>query len=258
MFRILLRDVHLTFRLLKRGGLSVKDAMLQPVLQLLGGGSSLPPPPVVNALRGIDLELGEGDRLGIVGHNGAGKSSLLRLLAGVYRPTKGERIVQGRISSLFELLLGFEPEATGWENIRYRGYLLKEPPERLEPKVKDIAAFTELTDAQLDMPVRYYSSGMLVRLAFSISTALEPEVLLIDEVLAAGDLAFQEKARVRMMALMKQARIMVLVSHSLNTLPQLCNRVLWLDQGQARMLGAPQVVIEAYRDHMMAKAKAAA
>jgi lipopolysaccharide transport system ATP-binding protein len=135
---------------------------------------------------------------------------------------------------------------------------LKEPPERLEPKVKDIAAFTELTDGQLDMPVRYYSSGMLVRLAFSISTALEPEVLLVDEVLAAGDLAFQEKARARMMALMKQARIMVLVSHLLPTLPQLCNRVLWLDQGQVRMLGAPEVVIEAYRDHMLAKGRAAA
>jgi ABC-type polysaccharide/polyol phosphate transport system ATPase subunit len=258
MSRILLRDVHLTFRLLKRGSLGIKDALLSPFLRLVGASQPDPPPPVVNALRGVDMELSDGDRLGIVGHNGAGKSSLLRLLAGVYRPTKGERIVEGRITSLFELLLGFEPDATGCENIRYRGYLLKEPPERLEPKVKEIAAFSELTDAQLEMPVRYYSSGMLVRLAFSISTALEPEILLVDEVLAAGDLAFQEKARARMKALMKQARIMVLVSHSLDTLPQLCDRVLWLDQGQVRMTGTPETVIEAYREHMLAKGRAAA
>lgn len=258
MSRILLRDVHLTFRQLKRGAFSLKDALLDPLRRLCGVATHAPPAPVVHALRGVSMDLSDGDRLGIIGHNGAGKSSLLRLLAGVYRPTRGERLVEGRISSLFELLLGFEVEATGWENIRYRGYLLKEPPERLEPKVKEIAAFSELTEQQLDMPVRYYSSGMLVRLAFSVSTALEPEVLLVDEVLAAGDLAFQEKARARMMALMKQARIMVLVSHSLETLPQLCNRVMWLDHGQVRMLGTPEEVVEAYSSHMLAKGRAAA
>ncbi len=253
MARISLKDVHLTFRPRKRGSTSIKDTMLR----LFGLGRHLPPPPTVEALRGIDLELHDGARLGVVGHNGAGKSSLLRLLAGVYRPTRGTRLVEGRISSLFELLLGFEEDATGWENIRYRGYLLKEPPARLEPKVKDIGAFTELTDAQLDMPIKYYSSGMLVRLAFSISTALEPEVLLMDEVLAAGDAGFLEKAKARMRALMSQARIMVLVTHSLDSVKQMCNQAAWLEQGRVRMLGAPEDVVEAYQSHMLAKAKAA-
>jgi ABC-type polysaccharide/polyol phosphate transport system ATPase subunit len=253
MSRIVLRDVHLTFRPRKRGSTSIKDA----VLRLFRLGTPAPPIPTVEALRGIDLDLSDGDRLGIVGHNGAGKSSLLRLLAGVYSPTRGTRIVEGRISSLFELLLGFEEDATGWENIRYRGYLLKEPPARLEPRVQEIGEFSGLTNAQLSMPIKYYSSGMVVRLAFAISTAIEPEILLMDEVLAAGDLGFLEKAKARMQAMMAQARIMVLVSHSLDSLKQLCGKVAWLDQGRIRMLGQPEEVIEAYRSHMLGTARAA-
>jgi lipopolysaccharide transport system ATP-binding protein len=253
MARITLDDVHLTFRLRKRGSTSVKDAFLRSI----GLVRQAPPQPVVNALRGISLDLKDGERLGVVGHNGAGKSSLLRLLAGVYRPTSGRRLVEGRISSLFELLLGFEEDATGWENINYRGYLLREPPEKLEKEREAIADFTELSRDQLDMPIKYYSSGMLVRLAFAISTAIEPEILLMDEVLAAGDLAFQEKARTRMRAMMSQARIMVLVTHSLESVELVCTRAIWLDKGQVRLHGTPEQVVAAYRDHMMDRAKAA-
>ncbi|NBO92363.1 MAG: ABC transporter ATP-binding protein [Planctomycetia bacterium] len=252
MARVSLRDVHLTFTLRKRGSTSIKDSVLRAL-----SGRPAPKAPTVEAIRGLDLEMRDGDRLGIIGHNGAGKSSLLRLLAGVYRPTSGKRIVEGRISSLFELHLGFDEDANGWENIRYRGYLLKETPASLDNKIAEIAEFTELGDA-LDRPIRYYSAGMLVRLAFAISTAIEPEVLLVDEVLAAGDMAFMEKAQQRMNQLMDRASVMVLVSHSLKTVEQVCNRVLWMDHGQAKLIGEPSTVVESYRNFMKAKAMKAA
>ncbi|MBY0232812.1 MAG: ABC transporter ATP-binding protein [Gemmataceae bacterium] len=258
MARIVLNDAHLTFRLRKRGSTSIKDFALRPLLRLVGALKPAPPPTVVHALRGVSLDLKKGDRLGIVGHNGAGKSSLLRLLAGVYRPTQGERIVEGRISSLFELMLGFEEDATGWENIRYRGYLLKEPPARLEARVDEIAAFSELSRDALEMPIKYYSSGMLVRLAISVATAIQPEILLIDEVLAAGDLAFLEKTRRRMKEMMGQASVMVLVSHAMDSIEQLCNRAAWMEQGRVRMTGDPAEVVAAYKAHMLGEVRAAA
>ena len=248
MAEISLNDVHLTFTLRKRGSTSIKDTILRAVT-----GRSGPPAPTVEALRGLNLELRDGDRLGIVGHNGAGKSTLLRLLAGVYRPTHGQRKVQGRISSLFELNLGFDEDANGWENIRYRGFLLRETPENLEKKVAEIAEFTELGEA-MDRPIRYYSAGMLVRLAFAISTAIEPEILLVDEILAAGDLAFVEKARRRMEELMKQSAILVMVSHSLKSLEQICNKAIWMDHGQIRQSGTPSEIVAAYCEYMLAKA----
>jgi ABC-type polysaccharide/polyol phosphate transport system ATPase subunit len=200
----------------------------------------------VQALEDINLTVNEGDRLGIIGHNGAGKSTLLKLLAGVYPPTAGKRTVHGQISSLFDISLGFEGEANGWENIMFRGYLQGETPKTIRDKVLPIAEFSELGDF-LNMPVRYYSTGMMVRLAFSISTAIEPEILIIDEVLSAGDLAFQTKARERMRALMSSARAVIVVSHDMPSLEKLCDRVLWLDHGKMRMLGPTAEVIAAYR-----------
>jgi ABC-type polysaccharide/polyol phosphate transport system ATPase subunit len=201
----------------------------------------------VQALEGIHLTVNEGDRLGIIGHNGAGKSTLLKLLAGVYPPTAGRRTVHGQISSLFDISLGFEGEANGWENIMFRGYLQGETPKTIRNKVGPIAEFSELGDF-LNMPVRYYSSGMMVRLAFSIATAIEPEILIIDEVLSAGDLAFQTKARERMQQLMSSARAVVVVSHDMQSLEKLCDSVLWLDHGKIRMLGPTGEVIAAYRE----------
>jgi ABC-type polysaccharide/polyol phosphate transport system ATPase subunit len=248
MAEITLKDVHLTFTLRKRGSTSIKDAILR---SLTGRAGS--PAPTVHALRGLNLELRQGDRLGIVGHNGAGKSTLLRVLAGVYRPTAGILRVRGRISSLFELNLGFDEDANGWENIRYRGYLLRESPRKLEQKIASIAEFSELGEA-LDRPIRYYSAGMLVRLAFAISTAIEPEILLVDEILAAGDLAFVEKARQRMNELMQQSSILVLVSHALKSIEQMCNKAIWMEQGQIRQSGSPEEIVAAYREYMLAKA----
>jgi ABC-type polysaccharide/polyol phosphate transport system ATPase subunit len=252
MSYIVLEDVHLTFTLRNRGASSVKDWVIHKLT-----GRQAPPMPSVRALQGVSFTVGDGERLGVVGHNGAGKSSLLRLLAGVYQPTAGRRVVNGTIGSLFELTLGFEPEATGWENIRYRGYLQKESPKSIAAKMEAIAEFSELGSA-LDRPIRYYSSGMLVRLAFSIATAIEPEVLLVDEVLGAGDLSFQQKAIKRMRELMGKARALVLVSHDMPVLTKMCDRVLWLDQGRVHQIGPAQEIVTAYRSYMSGLAAKAA
>ncbi|HEX4150090.1 MAG TPA: ABC transporter ATP-binding protein, partial [Pirellulales bacterium] len=157
------------------------------------------------------------------------------------------RTVEGNISSLFDLSLGFEPHATGRENIVYRGYLQGETPRSLRDKLEPIAEFSELGE-QLDMPVRYYSSGMLVRLAFSIATAIDPEILIIDEVLAAGDLAFQAKARERMRQMITRAKLVVLVSHDLPSLGELCDWLIWLDHGQIRATGPCDEIIARYSE----------
>jgi ABC-type polysaccharide/polyol phosphate transport system ATPase subunit len=203
----------------------------------------------VRALSNVNLTIREGDRLGIVGHNGAGKSTMLKLLAGVYPPTAGRRFVNGQVSSLFDLQLGFEPEASGWENIAYRGYLQGETPKTIKTKLQEIADFSELGEF-LNTPVRHYSSGMLVRLAFSVASAIDPEILLVDEVLSAGDMAFQKKCRQRMEEMISKAHLIVMVSHDLESLSQFCNRAIWLDHGQIRGAGTTDAVIAEYTDAM--------
>ncbi len=205
----------------------------------------------VQALKNLNLEIREGERIGIIGHNGAGKSTLLKVLAGIYSPTEGNITVEGNISSLFDLALGFEQEASGWENIYYRGYLQGETPQSIRPKMQPIAEFSELGHF-LDMPVRYYSAGMKVRLAFAIATAIDPEILLVDEVLSVGDMAFQEKARQRMREMMSRARLIVMVSHELRSIQSLCQRVVWMDHGNIRMVGEPDEVIKAYTEWVTA------
>jgi ABC-type polysaccharide/polyol phosphate transport system ATPase subunit len=244
--RIELDRVSLTFRVREQHQITLKEFLLRGLYR-----RSRNPLLKVHALRDVSLRFGDGDRVGIIGGNGAGKSTLLRLLAGVYWPTRGRRLVLGRVSSLFELNLGFEMEASGRQNIIYRGYLQGETPRSIRAKMEEIAAFSELGKF-LDVPVRYYSAGMLVRLAFSIATAIEPEILLIDEVLSAGDLAFQQKARERMRAMMSRAKIIVVVSHDLGNLPHLCETGVWLAQGQVRRVGPIDEVIAAYREHTQA------
>lgn len=252
MSRISLDNVSLTFHLRQRGRVPLKEFVVRQMFR-----KSRNPITEVKALRGLNVEAREGDRVGIIGHNGAGKSTLLKLLAGVYPPTSGVRDVVGHISSLFELTLGFEMEANGWENIAFRSYLQGETPKTVRSKVEAIAEFSELGEF-LDMPVRYYSSGMLVRLAFSIATSIEPEILLVDEVLSAGDMSFQDKARARMYSMMDKAKIIVMVSHDMRSIANICNRVLWLDHGAIRMEGRPEEVIHHYAEHMHKAAKMAA
>jgi ABC-type polysaccharide/polyol phosphate transport system ATPase subunit len=243
MARIELTNVGLTFRVRKQQGRMTLKEYLVRGLFLRPAASTME----VHALCDLNFQVCPGERVGIIGHNGAGKSTLLKLLAGIYEPTQGQRLVEGRISSLFDLMLGFEPEATGWENIRYRGYLQGETPRSIRRKMDAIAEFTELGKF-LDMPVRYYSAGMLVRLAFAIATAIEPEVLLVDEVLTVGDMSFQDRARRRMREMMAHAEMIVVVSHDLVALPEVCQRGIWLDGGRLRHDGPIAEVIQAYTE----------
>jgi ABC-type polysaccharide/polyol phosphate transport system ATPase subunit len=244
MVGITLTDVALSFRVRKRGRTTLKQLLVDPVFR-----PSANPFMVIEALKNINLRIGEGERLGLIGHNGAGKSTLLRLLAGIYPPTSGTVEVEGKINSLLDIGVGIEGDASGWDNILYRGLLQGDLPSQVEEKKHQIADFSELGDA-LDMPVRFYSSGMKVRLLFSIATAIEPEILLLDEVLSAGDVAFQEKAFRRMTELIDKARLIVFASHDLGTLCRLCTKVLWLDHGAIRMAGEPRRVIETYETFM--------
>jgi ABC-type polysaccharide/polyol phosphate transport system ATPase subunit len=241
MARIELDDVSLTFRVRKNSRITLKEFLVGQLFR-----RSKHPVMRVNALRNVNLEIRQGDRVGILGHNGAGKSTLLKLLAGIYPPTSGRLTVQGRISSLFDISLGFEPEANGWENISYRSYLQGETPRTVRRKKAAIAEFSELGEF-LNMPIRYYSAGMVVRLAFSIATAIDPEILLVDEVLSVGDMAFQIKARERMMEMMERAHLMVVVSHDMDSLTRLCNRAVWMDHGQLLRAGPAEDVIAAYK-----------
>ena len=251
MARIELENVNLTFRIRQERGIRLKDFILKGLFL-----SSRNPIMEVRALQDINLCIEQGERIAFIGHNGAGKSTMLKMLAGIYHPSSGRRIVEGRISSLFDIALGFEQEANGWENIAYRSYLQGETPASVRAKKLEIAEFSELGDF-MNMPVRYYSAGMMVRLAFSIATAIEPEILLVDEVLSVGDLAFQHKARERMRQMMAKAHLLIVVSHDLDSLPHICDRAVWLDHGRIRMMGGCSEVVNAYRVAMGHPAAAA-
>jgi len=241
MAKIDLDNVGLTFTIRQNKQITLKEYIVRGLMFRSGKSAGMK----VHALNGVSLQAADGDRIGVIGHNGAGKSTLLKLLAGIYPATRGRCKVEGRICSLFDITLGFEGDASGWENITYRSYLQGESPTTLKKKMQSIADFSELGEF-LDVPVRYYSAGMMMRLAFSIATAVDPEVLLIDEVLATGDLAFQAKARARMNEIKNNAQLMVLVAHDLDTIRAMCNRVLWMQHGAVHMSGPSNPVIDAY------------
>jgi ABC-type polysaccharide/polyol phosphate transport system ATPase subunit len=201
----------------------------------------------VKALKDVTVTVGAGERVGLIGHNGAGKSSLLKVMAGIYPPQRGVVIRDGHVCPLFEFVTGFEMEATGWENIRTRALLLGMSPKEIDQKIGDIAKFSNLGEF-LDIPVRHYSTGMFVRLAFATSTAVDPQVLLLDEVMAAGDAAFIESARQRMNELMLRASIVVFASHSLDVLPSFCDRTILLKEGRIVADGPTPDVIRLYTE----------
>lgn len=244
------RNVSLKFNVRQNKKVSLKEYLVRGMFR-----RSFNPGVTLHALTDVSLGAREGDRIGIIGHNGAGKSTMLKLLAGIYPPSEGSVSVEGRICSLFDITLGFEQEATGWENIVFRSYLYGESPAQLRTKLDAIGEFTELKDF-LSMPVRNYSAGMLMRLAFAIATAADPEVLLIDEVLSVGDLAFQLKARARMREMMATSRLMVVVSHDLTSLKEMCNRVIWMKQGRIVLEGTAAEVIQRYRESVGGQAQA--
>jgi ABC-type polysaccharide/polyol phosphate transport system ATPase subunit len=208
---------------------------------------------IVKAINDLSLRLQSGDRLGLIGHNGAGKSTLLRVMAGIYPPTAGRIEVKGKSVPLLDISLGMDDLSTGRQNIRLRGLLLGMTETEIREKTEEIAAFTELGD-YLDLPLRTYSSGMRVRLAFAISTAVDADILLLDEVLGVGDASFQEKANRRLQELHDRAEIVVLAIHSSDVIRRTCNKALWMERGCVAMFGDVQTVVNAYDQRMSAHA----
>jgi lipopolysaccharide transport system ATP-binding protein len=185
----------------------------------------------VRALDGVSFDINPGDRVGLVGHNGAGKTTLLRVLAGVYAPVSGQLKVKGRIVSLIDMSHGMEAEATGYENIFLRGIMMGLTPREIENRLQSIAEFSELGEDFLNMPVRTYSSGMSLRLAFAVSTSIHADIILMDEWLSVGDAAFSEKATQRLNEMVENSSILVLASHSPDLMNRTCNRVFVLEHG---------------------------
>ena len=197
------------------------------------------------ALENVSFEINNGEVLGIIGHNGAGKSTLLKIISGIMKPTKGTVQVLGNVVPMLELGSGFDYDLTGRENIFLNGAILGYSERFLKEKYDEIEAFSELGQF-IDVPLRNYSSGMVMRLAFSVATVVNPDILIVDEILAVGDAAFQEKSKARMMELMSGGTTVLFVSHSLAQIREMCDRVLWLDHGHMKMIGDAQKVCDAY------------
>nr|WP_297172734.1 ABC transporter ATP-binding protein [uncultured Agathobaculum sp.] len=198
------------------------------------------------ALKNISFEIEKGEVVGIIGHNGAGKSTLLKVISGILKPTDGEIKVNGNIVPMLELGSGFDHDLTGRENIFLNGAILGYSEQYLKEKYDEIVDFSELGKF-IDIPIRNYSSGMLMRLAFSIATVVQPEILIVDEILAVGDAAFQEKSKSRMYELMGGGTTVLFVSHSLEQIREMCDRVIWLDHGAVRMIGDAEKVCASYQ-----------
>jgi ABC-type polysaccharide/polyol phosphate transport system ATPase subunit len=197
------------------------------------------------AVKDVSLEFNSGDRVGIVGHNGAGKSTLLKALCRVYESSDGRVTVDGRLAPLLEIGAGFHPEFTGRENIYLNGAILGYTDLQLRAIEPEVIAFAELEEF-IDTPVKYYSTGMYMRLAFSLATAVHPDILVLDEIFAGGDAAFMARATTRMFEMIDRANIMIMVSHDHRLVKSLCNRVVWMDHGRVVLDGAPDVVIDQY------------
>lgn len=191
---------------------------------------------VVKALDNITLNIEHGDRVGLIGHNGAGKSTLLRVLAKIYEPTAGSIYFDGKVSPLLDVMLGINPESTGYENIILRGLLLGLTRKEINAKAQEIADFTELGD-YLSVPIRTYSSGMLLRLAFGVATSISPEILLMDEAIGAGDAAFLNKAQKKLDSLIEQSSIVIIASHSASVIKKICNKAILLEAGKLKYFG---------------------
>jgi ABC-type polysaccharide/polyol phosphate transport system ATPase subunit len=244
MARIQLDHVSVQFPIYNANARSLKSRMMH---MTTGGriGRDAGNRVCVEALDDVSLLFEHGDRVGLVGHNGAGKTTLLRVLAGIYEPTLGAIYSEGRAAPMFDISLGIDPEATGFENIMLRGRFFGLEPKQIRARMDEIAAFTELGD-YLAMPVRTYSTGMTMRLAFAVSTSIEPEIMLMDEWIGVGDASFVEKAQHRLRELVGRAGILVVASHSTKLLEHTCNKGVLLNAGKVEAVGPIAEVLRAY------------
>ena len=232
-------DVGLEFRLSRSNIGTIKEYVIKTAKREMKYES-------LWALDDVSFEVAKGEVFGIIGPNGAGKSTLMKILARVLPPTQGRVIVRGSVAPMIELGAGFNMDLTGFENIVMYGTLLGRSPDRMRSRAGEIAEWADLTGF-IDVPLRSYSSGMLARLAFSIATDIEPDVLVVDEVLSVGDAAFQIRSEDRMKRLIERGASVVIVSHNLGTVTDLADRAMWLDRGRIRMLGTPHEVVNAYQ-----------
>ena len=200
---------------------------------------------MVQALKNINIDLNSGDRLGLIGPNGAGKSTLLRVLSGVYSPTSGSISSKGKVSSLIDLTLGMDVEASGIENIYIQGELFEISKKIIDKNIDDIINFSELKEF-IEMPIRTYSSGMIFRLGFSVLTFLQPEILIMDEWIAVGDNNFSKKVNERLKFILEKTKVFVIASHSKDLILDVCNRVVWIENGTIRLDGPPKKICELY------------
>lgn len=201
--------------------------------------------PHIQALVNINLSINSGERLGIIGSNGAGKTTLLRLLSGIYTPNSGKVVIEGRVSPLLDLGVGFDFDLTGRDNIKLRMLFLGLSPTQIEPLAPEIIEFARLGQF-IDQPLKSYSSGMFLRLAFAIATCVEPEILILDEFLSAGDRSFQRLAEARMDRVLEMGKIVIVASHAIEVVRDRCTRVLWLNNGRIEADGAPEDVVTDY------------
>jgi ABC-type polysaccharide/polyol phosphate transport system ATPase subunit len=242
MTEITLTDVDVQFPIYDARARSIKQ-------RLLGLGGRIGPAKghhvVIRALNQITISIAHGDRVGLVGRNGAGKSTLLRVMTGIYEPGAGNVRVVGRVAGLTDLTMGMDMDATGYENIVIRGLMLGRTRRESLSRVADIETFSELGE-YLNLPLRTYSHGMVLRLAFAISTSIEPEILILDEMIGAGDKKFGEKAAARLNRLAEAARIIVLASHQPDTLRRLCNKAALLREGRLIEFGPIEPILSRY------------
>lgn len=243
MVSIEVQNAYVDFPIFDAKTRSLKKRVLGKVGGKIGTDSKVP---IIEALQDVTLSLSDGDRVGLVGHNGAGKSTLLRLLSGIYEPTRGSARVTGKVAPVFDLGIGMDPEISGYENIMIRGLFLGMTRKEMEKRVDDIADFTELGD-YLSMPLRTYSTGMRVRLALGVVTTIDPEILILDEGIGAVDAAFLNKARDRLVDLVRRSGMLVFASHADDLLLELCTSAIWMDEGRMKMKGSLREVLTAYK-----------
>lgn len=243
MAHIVFEHVNIDFPIYNAKNRSLKNKVMQAAT---GGKVSFGAEgTVIRSLEDVSFEIREGERVGLIGHNGAGKSTLLRALSNVYAPTAGKVEIVGEIGSLVDIGLGIDGEATGRENIFIRGALLGLKRKEIEQRFDEIVEFSELGEF-INMPVRTYSSGMHLRLAFAVATIIRPEILLMDEWLSVGDAAFNQKAENRLNNLVQSSRILVIASHSRELIMKTCTRVMWFEHGRLKFDGLPKDVCDAY------------
>lgn len=244
MSRLLLENVSLSYPVYGANGRSFKSG----VINMATGGRLAKTHSMitVEALKNINLELNPGDRLGLVGHNGAGKTTLLKVLGQIYEPTQGNLIVKGNSSCLFDMMMGMDHESSGYENIMLRGLIFGLSRREVKKLIPDIEAFSELGEF-LKMPIKTYSSGMMVRLAFAIITSIPSEILLLDEIMNVGDARFMERARIRMKKFIHNADILVLSTHDPLIMQEFCNKVAWLEHGSIKEVGPIDTVLKNYQ-----------